>query len=335
MHCEFLTIRKWAVLSIKMTKQLSILLILSLILTSLTIQVSKAAEFKQKVFITDRRYPFFQYPFFQQQFSQTSTSNFLKRAHGIQTQAKAIILDYNISKEVSSEARTQMRDMLIGEGDMMILFVMGYGVTTNFIQEYLEVRTKSVVEIPEVAETQLYATGLYNIGIYSGGPFMLVNMVSYERIPYERQLKNLDQVIDKIIKMQIERSNPPYWKRMDVLMHNYDSVFCGKYNQTVDIQKMENDGSNTFDYWMAKVTNESVSGIHAHKNGYKNETNDTKLDMDNPSQKIITYGPGGDVSEDSNVTVTIGVTDASVSWGWSTGKTSLKNTEPNSTLKPR
>lgn len=105
----------------------------------------------------------------------------------------------------------------------------------------------------------------------------------------------------------------------------YDSVFCGKYNQSVDIKKLENDNSKEHDYWMAKITNESISGTTAHNNGYKNKLNNTKADMVERNQKIISYGPGGDVGEDRTAGVSIGISGPSVSWSWSTGKTSLKN----------
>jgi hypothetical protein len=308
---------------------LSISLILSLILIFLTIHTLHAAEFKQNLFLTDRDYPFFNSPLFQQQFSQTNIGNFVEYSTDIQEQTKAVIIDYNILGEISSAAKTQMKNMLVGEEPRKVLFAMGYGVVQNFFQQYFDIKARTFAEIPQDTKNLLYATGLFNASINSDGPFVHVNMQSAMEIPPERQLENITEIIDKILKMytaeQKKEPSKPYWRRIDVLLKPFDSGFCGKYNQSVLVEKMENDGSKEFDYWIAKVTNESVSGISTKKNKYKNKVNDTRIDMETDGQIVYSYGPGGDVSEGGTARVAIGKSGPQVSWSWSTGKTHLKN----------
>jgi hypothetical protein len=101
-------------------------------------------------------------------------------------------------------------------------------------------------------------------------------MLSAEKMSKERQLQDLSEMIDKMLKMQARQqfqAAPPFWKPMGVQWKYYDSVFCGKYNQSIDIKKLENDNSNVSDYWTSKITNESISGITAHNNGSKNYLN--------------------------------------------------------------
>ena len=301
-------------------KTLLIIFILSLVFLSFQ-ENGITQEIKQNVFLTDSSYPFFSSSAYKEQFSNVTTDAFRKFREPITTQAKAIIIDFATHKNITGDSREHLKEMLIGKSKMIVI-VMGYGIYKDFLQEFLWVRTKARVEIPNDSEVQLYGKGLFNLGKDSDGPFLTINMVSNGRIPEVRQLHNISQIIDKTLKMKAE---PPYWKRMGIQWNNYDSVFCGKYNQSFDVQKMENDGSNKVDYWMTKVTNESISGITAHKNGYKNKLNDTKIEMENPKQKIISYGPGGDVGKGGTATVTVGTSGPSVSWSWSTGKTSLKN----------
>jgi hypothetical protein len=152
----------------KFTK-ISVFVILPFIFIFLTLQVLNAAEFKQKLFLTEVEYPFFNNPMFQRQFSHASIGSFLENTIDIQKQTDAVILDYKIAMKVSSSAKIQMRNMLVGREPRKIMLVMGYGVPQNFIQSYLEINTGSFTEIIQDEHNLLFATGLYNTGTQAKG----------------------------------------------------------------------------------------------------------------------------------------------------------------------
>ena len=260
-------------------------------------------------------------------FSQKSYGNFLSQGISeIIRTSKSVIMDSAAFKYLDSKGISIARELLIGEANLPI-FLTGYELRSNSLQELLGLETKANIKLDRESNGKIFATGLYKRGI-NRGSFLHIDLISDKRPPEEEILSEIKAEVEKIKKIgkakKPKKPEQPYWVDMAVHRPKIIKKPFGKYNQSVIIRKKINDNSTEHDFWTVLLVNESVSGIIAYKSEHVNKENDTKLDANHDEQEIIDYQPGGDVSEGTNISFTLGI-PPSVSASWNTGKTKLRN----------
>lgn len=219
-----------------------------------------------------------------------------------------------------------IKELLIGKANLPI-FIIGHGLSSNFLQKFLNIETKASIELDPESKGKIFASGLYNMGV-DFGPFLHVDFISEQKPPNKLILSEINAEVERIMKIgkvkKPKKPEEPYWVHMLVHTPKMIESPYGKYNQSVRIEKKINDNSTKYDFWTVELVNESVSGIVAFESEYVNKENDTKIDVNHDIQAIIDYQPGGNLSEGSAVSINIGI-PPSISATWDTGKTTLRN----------
>jgi len=88
------------------------------------------------------------------------------------------------------------------------------------------------------------------------------------------------------------QNNAPYWALVNILFHYLDQCPFGKYNEAVYAERAMNDASSSYDFWNAKIEQQTMGGYSACNSSYQTSRLWTRADVGlYGGQLLYRYGP--------------------------------------------
>jgi len=119
-----------------------------------------------------------------------------------------------------------------------------------------------------------------NPGIYISGGILLHKDRTYTP---EEKAKDIVEFTVRVrsLRLRVARlqNNTPYWAPVNTLFHYLDQCPFGKYNETVYAERAMNHALRSYDFWNAKIEQQTMGGYSACNSSYQTSRLWTRADM--------------------------------------------------------
>ena len=176
---------------------------------------------------------------------------------------------------------------LLSEGKTLLVLHR----STTDIRNLLHIRIPTM----QTRTTRYLAAGVARVSpnTYIAGGVLLHKGLKYT--PGEKA-KDLVEFTARLHSLRVHftqlQSNAPEWSPVNLLVHYLDECPFGKYNEIIYAERATNDASSVYDFWNAKIEQQTIGGYSACNSSYQTSRLWTRADVGlYGGQLLYRYGP--------------------------------------------